>query len=167
MRRATAVAAVLVALSFSGCALDPFGNETQPTLSDFGVRVSAGIGAADPYLPGVSVEPDSTVQFRARIGDGNVVEFAMPRGPAEEIEVSAFAEGSDESIETVTVSSIDGTRSSSTGSTAVDPGFVGVEDHSTADELRLRIAAPRLTGTAQGQVTLTFKTDVIRPGSAR
>lgn len=155
--------AALFALVFSGCTLDPFANETQPTLSDFGVRVSAGIGAADPYLPGVSVEPGSTVQFRARVGDGNVVEFAMPRGPAEEIEVSAFEEGSDEAIESVEVTSIDGGPIELDGLAAVDPGYVGAEDNSTADELRLRIAAPRLTGTAQGQVNLTFKTDVTAP----
>lgn len=153
-------------LGASGCALDPFGNETQPVVSDFGVRISAGIGAADPYLPGVEVGPDSTVQFRARIGDGNVVEFAMPRGPAEEIEVSAFEEGSDEVLGSVTLTSSTGAPIELDGVTAVDPGFVGAEDNSTPQELRLRVAAPRLTGTGQGRVNLRFKTDVSSRGSA-
>lgn len=166
MRAALAALCLLVALGASGCALDPFGNETEPPVEDFGVRISAGIGAADPYLSSVSVEPDSTVQFEAKIGDGNVIEFSMPRGPAEEIEVTASGEGSDEALATVSLSSATAAPLELDGVYAVDPGFVGVEDNSTADELRLRIAAPRLTGTGQGQVLLSFKTDVGKPVAA-
>jgi hypothetical protein len=166
VRAALALIGALLALGAPGCALDPFGDETEPPLEDFGVRISAGIGAADPYLAGVSVEADSTVQFDAKIGDGNVIEFSMPRGPAQEIEVTGSAEGSDEALETVTLSSSTGAPIEVEGVYSIDPGFVGTEDNSTGDELVLRIAAPRLTGTGQGQVRLSFKTDVIAPGSA-
>jgi hypothetical protein len=166
VRAAPALLGAILALAAPGCSLAPFGDETEPPLEDFGVRISSGIGAADPYLDGVSVGPDSTVQFHAKIGDGNVIEFSMPRGPSQEIEVTGSAEGSDEALETVTLTSSSGAPIEVDGVYSIDPGFVGTEDNSTGDELVLRIAAPRLTGTGQGQVRLSFKTDVVGPGSA-
>ena len=167
MRVALALIGAAIALAAPGCSLDPYADETVPPLEDFGVRISSGIGAADPYLDGVSVEADSTVQFRAKIGDGKVIEFSMPRGPSQEIEVTGSGEGSDEALETVTLSSSTGAPIEVEGVYSIDPGFVSVEDNSTADELVLRIAAPRLTGTGQGQVRLSFKTDVIPPGGGQ
>jgi hypothetical protein len=156
----TAVAA-LAALLLSGCSvLDPFEEETLPPVEEFGARISAGLGAAAPYLDTQEVTAPSTVQFRIDVADGNVIEIAAPRGPAPEIPVTATLEGSDEILKEVTLTGADGEDVRVQSLYSFDPGFVAVEDNSTDDQLLLRIATPRLTGTGQGGVRFTFKTDV-------
>lgn len=162
--RGPALAAALAAtLVLGGCGLDPFEEETLPPIERFGVRISAGIGAAKPYLETAEVLAPATTQYVVEIADGNVIEVSMPRGPATEIPVTATLEGSSEPLRQVTLVSADGDPFEVEGLYSFDPGFVAVEDNSTEDELRLRIATPRLTATGQGAVRFTFKTDVPTP----
>ncbi len=92
------------------------------------------------------------------IADGNAVEVMIPRGPADELTVTATAENGE---------TVKSTLTSATGEPFTlhrlflyDPGYIGVENQSTDDELALRIATPRLTGAGQGQVPFTFKMKV-------
>jgi hypothetical protein len=164
--RLALIAVIAILGSGPGCALDPFADETVPPVEDFGVRISAGLGSADPYLDAAEVGPDNEVQFRARIGDGRVIEMTAPRGPSEELIVTATPEGSDVALATVTLSSRTGRELSVDRLHSFDPGYVSIEDNSTEDELVLRIATPRLTGTDQGEVPFTFKMDVVPPGGS-
>jgi hypothetical protein len=158
--RVTALAA-LAALTLSGCGgLDPFEEETLPPVEQFGVRITAGIGAAAPYEESQEITAPSTLQFRVEVADGNVVEVSMPTGPAAEIPVSVALEGTEEPLQQLTLLGTDGADVEVQNLYSFDPGFVAVEDNSTEDELRLRVATPRLTGTGQGAVKFTFKTDV-------
>lgn len=170
MRRGAALLLVaLAALALPACSpLDPFEEETLPPLERFGVRISSGLGAAAPYLDSVEVTPPSTAQFIAKVADGKVVEFSMPRGPAPEITVTATLEGSSQPLKQVTITSADGKDIEVDRLYSFDPGFVSVEDNSTGEELRLRVATPRLTGTGQGAVSFGFKTDIPgKPGARR
>lgn len=161
MRSALAVLALVATLSFSGCDLDPFDPETVPALEEFEVRVTRGIGAADPFFQAVEVGPDSTVQFAMLVGDGRAVEVTIPREPATQIDAEARLEGSDTVVARATLTSLDGEPISVAGLFSFDPGYVSVETRTLDDELRIRIATPRLTGTPQGQVPFTFKTNVL------
>lgn len=163
--KATLLAALAALLAGGGCALNPYGEETVPSLESFGVRISSGIGAADAYVDAVEVGADNTVQFEAMVGDGKTLEVTIPREPAAEIVASARLEGSDEVIGSVILRSRGSAPISVERLYAFDPGYIGVEADSTDEHLELRIATPRLTGTVQGQVPFTFKSDVtLAPG---
>ena len=157
--RAAALGLALV-VALTGCGLDPFEEETLPPVESFGVRVSSGLGAADPYLESVEITPPATAQFVVKVADGNVIEISIPRGPATELPVTAALEGESEPLKQVSLVSATGDPFGVEGLYSFAPGFVAVEDNSTDEELRLRIATPRLTGTGQGAVRFTFKTDV-------
>jgi hypothetical protein len=156
---AAAVALAVAAAALGGCALAPYSDETLPPIERHGLRVTKGIGSADEYAEVIEAYPGSTIQILTEIADGKTVIVSFPRGPAAEIDVTAHVEGepAEEGV-TSTIRSGDGGPLTLEGAFEFTPGYVGVEDHSNAEEISVRLATPRLTGTGQGQVPFTFKT---------
>jgi hypothetical protein len=156
-----AVAAVLLAVlaaGAGGCTLDPSVADTLPPIERHGVRITKGPGTSSDYEESAEVVSGNVVQVLTLIADGNSVVVNIPRGPADELTVTARAENGD---------TVESTLRSATGEPITvhrlflfDPGYIGVENHSNDEELELRIATPRLTGAGQGQVPFTFKTKV-------
>lgn len=157
-------ASVLVALALvatvSGCALDPFGEETVVPVEHARVRITEGTDTSRHYTDSVRVVPGDVVQFKTLIGDGETVIVTIPRGPASELVATTRLEGSDETLTKVSLRSQSGGPVSLGDPFEFDPGYIGIERHSTDEQIALRLATPRLTGTAQGQVRLTFKLEV-------
>ena len=162
MRPAFAAAiGALLAVTAAGCALAPYGEETLPPIDRQELRITSGPGTGSEYAPAVEVFPGSTVQVLTEIADGKAVIVEIPRGPAIEVAVTARVEDEpDAEAATATIRSATGEPITMDHLYEFDPGYIGVEDNSDADTLVLRIATPRLTGTGQGQVPFTFKTDV-------
>ena len=166
MRRSRLLAALattaVLAAGASGCALSPWDPETLPTLDKFQSRITAGTGTTAAYQVGdeLTVEPDSTVQFRTLIGDGNAVVYTIPTEPAPEVEIGVHSEDDPGETETITLRGAGGEDITVGNPTAFDPGYLGVEHEESDGELTLRVIAPRLTGTPQGQARFSFKLDV-------
>lgn len=156
MRRAILVAGV-TALSAGGCSLTPYGEENLPPISEHGLRITKGVGTNSEYGPSIEVFERSTVQVLTEIADGNTVTVSAPRGPAQEITVTARVEDDPATTATSTMRSGSGAELTLHRLFEFDPGYIGVEDQSTAETLAVRIATPRLTGSGQGQVPFTFK----------
>ena len=158
-RLAAALAMIALATGLAGCAFVPYSDETLPPIERHGLRVTKGVGSSDEYRPVIEAFPNSTIQVLTEIADGKTVIVTIPRGPATEIEVTAHVEGESPAAgASSTIRSGDGEPLSLEGAFEFTPGYVGVEDHTTAEEISVRLAAPRLTGTGQGQVPFTFKT---------
>ena len=156
MRAAVALLAVVPALA--GCTLDPSVADTLPPIEKMETRITQGPNTDDQYAGAVSVASGNVVQVRTLIADGNAVEVTMPRGPADEVVVSAEAENGEG--KEVTLSSATGEEFELHRLFQFDPGYIGVEDQSDEDDLGIRIATSRLTGAGQGQVPFTFKVKV-------
>lgn len=157
---AAALGAVALTCAVSGCALAPFGEETVPPLERAQARITEGAGTANRYGDSVDVIPGNVVQFETLIGDGRTVIVTIPRGPTRMLTASFRLEGSDEVLTSVALGSRSGEPVSLGDPFEFDPGYLGIEHHSTGEQIELRLAAPRLTGTDQGQVRFTFKTEV-------
>jgi hypothetical protein len=166
MRRARLIAALaaatVLAAGVQGCALSPWDPETLPTLEGFQARITAGAGTTADFQEGseLAVKPGSTVQFRTRIGDGNAVVYSWPTGPAGAVAVSVEAEDDPGDGEAITLRSADGRDITVGNPAAFDPGYLGIEHHESEGEQSIRVIAPRLTGTPQGQARFSFKLDV-------
>jgi hypothetical protein len=161
-RIAVLAATGALAAGASGCALSPWDPETLPVLDQFQSRITAGSGTTAGYRDSgeLIVEPGSTVQFRTRIGDGNAVIYSWPTTPAREVAVSVHAEDDPGDEREITLRGKGGAEVSVGNPTAFTPGYLGVEHHESTGEQSVRVVAPRLTGTPQGQAHFSFKLDV-------
>jgi hypothetical protein len=151
------LAALALLVAVSGCAPDPFGEETVAPVEGARVRITEGTGTSSRYADSVRVVPGNVVQFETLIADGKTVIVTIPRGPASELAAGTRLEGSDDVLARVGVRSQSGMPVSLGDPFEFDPGYIGIELHSTDRQVALRLAVPRLTGTAQGQVRFTFK----------
>lgn len=149
----------LVAVGLSGCGLDPFEPETQPPVADLEVRITEGIDTTRSFAETTEIAPPSTIQVRSLIGDGDAIEFDIPRGPANELELVATEADAEDPLASISISAADGDPIEAARLHSFDPGFVAIEDDSDADRLLLRATAPRLLNTGQGQVDFSFKID--------
>lgn len=158
MRALVAAICAFALAALPGCSVVPYSEESLPPIERHGLRITKGVGTSSEYSPVIEVERASTVQVLTEIADGNTVNVSIPRGPATEFEVIAEVEGEPSERAASTIRSASGEPLTLEPLFEFDPGYIGVEDNSDADTLSLRIAAPRLTGTGQGQVPFTFKT---------
>ena len=169
MRRGRLTAALAatgaLALLASGCALSPWDPDTVPAIEKFESRITEGTGTTVAYHPELTVEPGSTVQLRTLIGDGKAVVYTIPTEPTNQAEITVEVEGDPGDSETIRVRGAGGQEFVLGNPTAFDPGYLGVEHHSEDGALTLRVIAPRLTGTGQGQARFSFKLDVSAPGA--
>ena len=167
MRRPRLLAALaattVLAAGAQGCALSPWDPETLPTFEKFESRITAGVGTTAGYHSELTVEPASTVQFRTLIGDGNAVVYTVPTEPGNQVDISVYSEDDPSDEGTIQLTGANGADIAVGSPTAFDPGYLGVEQHTENDELTIRVIAPRLTGTPQGQARFSFKLDVASP----
>jgi hypothetical protein len=154
------LAALALLATVSGCALDPFADETVAPVEHARIRITEGTGTSSRYADSVRVVPGNVVQFETLIADGKAVIVTIPRGPAPELAAGTRLEGSDEVLTRVGLRSQSGLPVSLGNPFEFDPGYIGIERHSTDKQVALRLAVPRLTATAQGQVRFTFKVEV-------
>jgi hypothetical protein len=157
-RVCAALATVAVTFASTGCSPDPYGEDVHPPVEDMGVRITKGIGTSNAFQAGVEVLPDSEIQVRTKIADGEAVVFRVPRGPVETAEVVAGSEEEGHVPSAVTIASASGEPLTFHRLFEFDPGYLSVEHRSTDDTLEVRVTAPRLTGTGQGQALFSFKT---------
>jgi len=160
VRRVAPGLLLCVVLLLGGCGTTPFGPETVAPIEETGVRITEGVGTAAGYTDSVDVGAGNVAEFRATVGDGKDVIFSIPRGPATTLVGTFRLEGSAEVLGTVTLHSRDGKPCRLGEAFEYNPGFVGVEHHSDAEEVELRLAFPRLIDLGQGQVHFTFKVPV-------
>jgi len=160
---ATLAATAALALPAGGCALDPWQPDTLPPIERFESRITEGAGTTIGYHPELTVEPGSTVQVRTLIGDGKAVVYTIPAEPTSEAEITVEVEGDESETQTIPISGAGGAEFVLGNPTAFDPGYLGVERLVEDGVLTLRVIAPRLTGTGQGQARFSFKLDVSRP----
>ena len=151
------VSLAVAAAYLTGCGLDPFPPDTLPTIQSAGVRITEGPGAAASYDAAAEVVPPSQIQMRTEIADGKQVYFNIPRGPAEELEVSV-TDG--ETTREVTIAALDGGPISISPPFEYDPGYTGVERQGDEEHVELRVSTSRLTGAGQGETPFTFKLKV-------
>ena len=157
-RAAAAASVASLALLVTGCGLAPYADETLPAVGQHEVRITEGAESSAGYQPSVDVTPPSEVQFLTEIADGKTVLVTVPRGPAPELTVEVTVEGAgSEPVATSTLRSETGEPLVAGSFFEYDPGYLGIEELSDDQQLTLRIAAPRLTGTPQGRVPFTFK----------
>ena len=163
--RLPAALAAMVALAAcaQGCALSPWDPDTQPPIAGFESRITAGTGTTAGYHPALTVERGSTVQLRTLIGDGQAVVYTIPTDPTNEAEISVEVEGDPADSETISIRGAGGEEFVLGNPTAFDPGYLGIEHHAGEGEMTLRVIAPNLTGTPQGQAHFSFKLDVEAP----
>jgi hypothetical protein len=158
--RYAVVVAALAGLLASGCALDPYAEETLPPVESHAVRITEGTGTTEDYHSSVEVTAPAEVQYLTEIADGKAIEFRIPQGPATELEGEVFVEGETEPRFSTILSSADGEPLTARRFFEYDPGYIGVEEGTDDGYLTLRVATPRLTGTGQGQVPFTFKLEI-------
>ncbi len=160
MRGAVAAVAVAALILLSGCGLTPFGAETLPPVQATAARITEGFGTEAEYGQAVSVGPGNVVQFRAKIADGKAMIVTIPRGPATRVVATFRAEGAAAASGSSVLSSRDGKPFSLGDAFQFDPGYLAIERHSTAAQIELRVAVPRLIDEGQGQARFTFKVRV-------
>jgi len=156
--RAFAASVTSLALLVAGCGLTPYGDESLPPVGQHELRITEGVGSRIGYSPSVDVTPPAEVQFLTEIADGRTILVSVPRGPAPELTVEVRVEGGGrDPVATSTLRSATGEPLIAGRFFEYDPGYLGIESGGDEERLTLRIAAPRLTGTPQGQVPFTFK----------
>jgi len=160
---ATLATAAALAVLAGGCALSPWEPDTLAPIERFESRITEGPGTTIGYHPELTVEPGSTVQVRTLIGDGKAVVYTIPSEPTSEAEITVEVEGDESETQTIPISGAGGAEFVLENPTAFDPGYLGVERLVEDGELTLRVIAPRLTGTGQGQARFSFKLDVSPP----
>ncbi len=167
MRRPRLLAALaattVLAAGAQGCALSPWDPETLPTFEKFESRITAGAGTTAGYhseldgrarLDGPVPDPDRRWQRGRLHGPDRAGESGRHRGPQRG---RPLGRGDDP------LTGANGADIAVGNPTAFDPGYLGVEQHTENDELTIRVIAPRLTGTPQGQARFSFKLDVASP----
>ncbi len=90
------------------------------------------------------------------IGDGQTVNFRIPTGPAPELTVTVEPVGGGDP-ETVRIDGAGGSPITLSDPITFDPGYLGIEKSFEGGTTTMRVTAPQLTGTPQGQVHFTFK----------
>jgi hypothetical protein len=160
MRWIASAAALCALLLCSGCGLDPFGADTVPPIESVGARITEGPGTGPSYGDSATVGAGNIIQLEATIGYGNNVVVTVPRGPATKLVAEWQIEGSGQAPSTVTLESRNGEPISLGEAFEPDPGYIGIEYRSSAEQIKLRLAVPQLVDVEQGQALFTFKARV-------